>query len=237
MPCPELIYCAGGNPRFVRIAVDAGFRYGARLPDTVYTDIAPLWFADQDWKKPNRQAYMVRLAEHRPTQATVLDLEREDQLPEVLDWAEEAAQFVERVVIIPKAFGIIVHIPAQIAGADVVLGYSVPTRYAGTEVPVWEFGARPVHLLGGSPHAQMRLCHYLNVMSADGNYAMKMATRHCQFWAPGTARYASNRWWPTLREANKGINWDGDDAPYEAFQRSCENIIVAWRASYAGRGS
>ena len=231
VPHPELIYCAGGNPRFVRIAVDAGFRYGARLPDTVYTDIAPLWFADQDWKQPNRKTYMAQLAEHRPTQATVLDLEREDQLPEVLDWAEEAAQFVERVVIIPKAFSIIPRIPEHIAGAGVVLGYSVPTRYASTEVPVWEFGRRPVHLLGGSPQAQMRLCYYLNVASTDGNYAMKMATIYCQFWVAGTARYASNRWWPTLREANGGEDWDGDDAPYEAFQRSCENVIAAWWGS------
>jgi hypothetical protein len=225
---PELIYCAGGNSRFVRIAVDAGFLYGAQLPDTVYEDIAPLWFADQNWKAPRRDVYMARLAQHRPTQATVLDLEREEQLPVVLDWAEEAAQYVERVVVIPKVFGIIPRIPDRIAGSDVVLGYSVPTRYAGTEVPVWEFERRPVHLLGGSPQAQMRLTHYLNAISADGNYMMRMATHFCMFWMPGNARYASNRWWPTLREANGGENWGGDDAPYEAFRRSCENIRAGW---------
>jgi hypothetical protein len=175
---------------------------------------------------------MAALAEHRPHQATVLDLEREEQFNEVMDWAEEAAQYVERVVIIPKVFDIIPRIPERVGGADVVLGYSVPTRYAGTEVPVWEFGRRPVHLLGGSPRAQMQLMHYLNVVSADGNYAQKMATRYCQFWMPGTARYAKNRWWPTLREAAGGQLWgDGSDtagAPYEAFRRSCENIMIAW---------
>ena len=237
VPSPELIYCAGGNRQFARIAVNAGFRYGAQLPDTVYTDIAPLWFADQDWRKPNREAYMVRLAEYRPVQATVLDLEDADQLSEVLDWAEQAAQYIERVVIIPKVFGIVPRIPEHIGASDVVLGYSVPTRYAGTQVPVWEFAGRPVHLLGGGPQAQMRLAHYMNVVSADGNMTNLMATRYCQFWTPGSSRYARNRWWPTLKEANGGAAWgDGSnkaDAPYEAFRRSCANIIAAWRELYA----
>lgn len=35
-------------------------------------------------------------------------------------------------------------------------------------MPAWEFGRRPVHLLGGSPHAQMEMRHYMNVVSADG---------------------------------------------------------------------
>jgi hypothetical protein len=232
---PTLIYCGGGNRRLAEIAVAAGFRYGAQLPDTIYPDVAPLWFADQDWREPRREAYMQALAEHRPTQATVLDLEREEQLPEVLEWAEEAAQHVERVVIVPKVFGIIERLPARIGGADVVLGYSVPTRYAGTEVPTWEFGHRPVHLLGGSPQAQMRLAHYLNVVSADGNMHQMFATRFCMFWVPGTARYASNRWWPTLREARGGMWGSGGpdaDAPYEAFRRSCENIAAAWHDTF-----
>ena len=219
----ELIYCADGNARFAQIAIDAGFLYGAQLPNTVYH---PVHFADQDWKRPNRQRYMAALAEHRPHMASVIDLESAAQLGEVLDWAEETAQWVEIVMIIPKAFGIIPHLPRRIAGADVRLGYSVPTSHGGTEVPVWEFDGWPVHLLGGSPHAQMRLTHYIHVVSADGNYANKMATQRCQFWTPGNAR-AKNRYWPQLREAD-GEMW-GKDAPYEAFRRSCENIVKAWK--------
>ena len=77
----ELIYCAAGNRRFAEIATSHGFRYGAQLPGTVYTDVAPLYFADQDWKEPNRDKYMSALAQHRPHMATVLDWEREEQLP------------------------------------------------------------------------------------------------------------------------------------------------------------
>jgi hypothetical protein len=212
-----------------RIAVDAGFLYGAQLPGTVYTDIAPLYFADQDWKTPDRGVYMERLSEYRPTVATVLDLETEDQFDEVMGWAEEAAQYVERVVVIPKAFGVIDSIPEKIGGKDIILGYSVPTKYAGTGVPVWEFGNRPAHLLGGSPHAQMRLCNYLNVVSADSNYAQRMAIV-CHFWVPGDARHAKNRWFPTIEEAD-GERW-GDDAPWEAFRRSCENIMKEWNRKF-----
>ena len=229
MGAPPLIYCASGNPRFTQIATDAGWLYGAQLPGTVYTHIAPLFFVDQNWKIPQREIYMDKLKEHHPPQATVLDLEHTAQLSEVLEWAEEAAQFVQRVVIIPKVFGIIPHIPARIGGADVVLGYSVPTKYAGTQVPVWEFARRPVHLLGGSPQRQISLRYYLNVISADGSYASKMATRYCQFWTPGNA-LAKDRYWPRLIEAN-GVLWNdgGRDAPYEAFRRSCANIMAAWQ--------
>ena len=212
------------------IAIAAGYRYGAQLPKTVYH---PPYMADQDWRRPNRAAYMAALARHRPTIATVLDWQREDQLSEVLDWAEEAAQFIERVMIVPKVIGGVGRIPRRVGGRDVVLAYSVPTRYGGTQLPTWEFAGWPVHLLGGSPTAQMRLWAYLyaicDVVSADGNYAQKMATRHGQFFMPGgTAAYASNRWWPTLVEAD-GQRW-GQDVPYEAFRRSCENIMAAWQS-------
>jgi hypothetical protein len=73
-----------------------------------------------------------------------------------------------------------------------------------------------------------------DVVSADGNYALKMATRWNQsFCQDGSATYARNRFWPTLREANGGQKWgDGSataDAPYEAFRRSCENIMMMWQ--------
>lgn len=224
---PTLIYCAGGNRRFAEIALAAGYRYGSQLPETVY---APLYFADQDWRRPDRAAYMAALAAHRPAMATVLDWEREGQLPEVLDWAEEAAQHVGSVLIVPKVMGGIGRIPREVGGAPVVLAYSVPTRFGGTEVPAWEFTGWPVHLLGGSPRRQMAIWHHLRgrceVVTADGNYAQMMAVRHNQFWAPGNARYGRDRWWPRLAEAD-GQPW-GEGAPYEAFRRSCANIVEAW---------
>jgi len=222
----DLIYCADGNRRFAEIAINAGFKYGARLPARGLP-FAP-YFADQDWKRPNRERYMAELARHRPHMATVLDLERGEQLNDVLGWADEASQYVSVVLIIPKEFGIIARLPRRINDAEVRLAYSVPTKYGGSDVPSWEFSGWPVHLLGGAPQAQMRLAHYFNVQSVDGNYANKMAVRYCQFWTPGNANYAVDRYWPRLKEAD-GEKWNGD-APYEAFRRSCENIAAAWRS-------
>lgn len=219
----DLIYCADGNKRFAQIAIDAGFKYGAQLPNTVYH---PIYFADQNWKKPNRECYMEALAEHRPHIASVLDWEHDKQLSEVLSWAEEATQYVEIVMLIPKVQGGISRLPRKINGKQVRLGYSVPTKFAGTELPVWEFAGWPIHLLGGSPHRQIQLTQYLRVESADGNYATKLAI-NCQFWTNGNATYAKSRYWPRLVEADEKC-WP-DDAIYEAFRRSCINIMEAWK--------
>ena len=148
----ELIYCANGNRRFAEIAINHGFLYGAQMPGTVY--FSP-YFCDQDWKRPNRSVYMAKLAEHRPHIASVLDLERPAQLDEVLGWAEDAAQWVEVIMIIPKFFGAIGLLPRIIAGKSVRLGYSVPTRFGGTEVPVREHRGCPVQILGGQTNQQM----------------------------------------------------------------------------------
>lgn len=214
----ELVYCAAGNRRMAQIAIDAGFLYGSQLPPHgLYFD---LFFADQDWKNPNRDRYITALAQYRPQIATVLDWEKAEQLPEVLAWAEEAAVHISEIIIIPKVFGGIAKLPRVISGKSVRLGYSVPTRYGGTEVPAWEFVGWPVHLLGGSPNKQMELARYLNIISTDGNYAQMMAVRYNEFWLNGK--------WRELEDHGGRVK---QDAPYEAFRRSCENIMQAWNHS------
>jgi len=210
--------CGGGTPRFAASAVERGWKYGARLPGTPY---APVYFADQDWRKPDRARYIAALEEHRPEVATVLDLEHPAQFDEVMTWAEDASRIVRTVVIIPKVLGMIDIIPEIIGSANVVLGYSVPTKHGGTIVPLWEFGRRPVHLLGGSPQKQMELALYLNVVSADGNMAIKMSHRAC-FWRK---KKGLRGHWVQLGEIGRG---DEKDAPYKAFDLSMGNIKEAW---------
>jgi hypothetical protein len=223
----ELIYCADGNKRLMEIALDAGFLPGAQLPNTIY--YRP-YFTDQDWRNPDRAKYMAAIAQHRPRLATVLDFERPDQYADVMAWAEEAAQHAGEIIIIPKVVGSIKDIPETIAGKPVRLGYSVPTKFAGTTVPLAEFGQRPVHLLGGSPDVQMKLARTLNVKSADANYMQKMATAYCQYFTTNQGNKFKNKKWPTLQESDGG--WE-NDAPYEAFRRSCVTIMKAWRESLA----
>jgi hypothetical protein len=216
---PELVYCADGNPEFARIAVGLGWRYGARLPSTVYQ---PVWFADQDWKRPDLAKYAAAVAEHKPEVATVLDWEHDDQLPDVLAWAETVAPHVGRVVVIPKVPGRVHEIPETVGGRPVVLGYSVPTTYGGTTCCVWEFGRRPVHLLGGSPQAQMGYAQYLNVVSADGNMAAQQA-RKGRFWS---RRQGPKGHWMQLASAGDTRE---TGVPAECFRRSLEAIGAAWR--------
>ena len=218
----QLIFCYGDNRAFAEIAINAGYRYGTRLPGD--KPMAPISFADQSYRTPDRPGYMAALAVYRPRTATVLDLERADQLPTVLSWAEEAAQYCEQVLIIPKAHGIIARLPRRIGGADVVLAYSIPTSHGGSAVWAGEFATWPVHLLGGSPHAQMRwAARFANVVSADGNMHALQAQR-CRFWR---AEKGHKGHWVELSEA--GDTERGKDAPLRAFRRSCVNIATAWR--------
>ena len=220
MGIPKLIYCADGAPKLARAAVDAGWLYGARLPAKVYQ---PVHFADQDWKAPNRRAYMRALELHRPAMATVIDWEYPEQLPEVLGWAEEAAEMVgESVVIVPKVPGEVYRVPGSVGGKPAILGFSVPTSYGGSCCWLGEFGRRPVHLLGGSPQAQMRLACYLNVVSADGNMAGQQARRG-RFWR---RRKGSRGHWVQLSEVGDMRTREAD---LEAFRRSLEEIREAWR--------
>jgi len=225
---PELIYCGGGNLRFYNIATAAGFLYGAQLPNTVY---GPLYFADQDWKNPDLEKYAAAVKKHQPVMASVLDWERWDQLPEVLAWAETITPFVEVVMIIPKVLGGVPKIPRVIGGKPVRLGYSVPTKHGGTSLNYSEFYGWPVHILGGSPQKQRLLTRYLNAVSVDGNMFQMMATRYNAFFDP--LKQTQRGYWPTLKDFDGGKWGDGSDtadAPYEAFRRSCQNIMAMWQS-------
>lgn len=216
---PTLIYCASGGKKFADAAVEMGWKYGAKLPHTVYH--RP-FFADQDWKKPDRKKYFDALRLHCPEVATVLDLEREDQFEEVMDWANEASEIVGgTVIIIPKISGVIDRIPEEINGKKVVLGFSVPTSYGGTPLHTVEFSGRSVHLLGGSPQKQIELSGYLRVVSIDGNMSHKQAHR-CRFWrfAPG-----KRGTWIQLRETG---NTQKEGASIVCFKMSLGNIRDAW---------
>ena len=223
-PPIELIYCADGNKRFAQIAIETGYLYGAQVPNTVYF---PPYFCDQNWKNPDFERYMTALSKHKPQLASVIDWEDHVSRAEVLRWAESAAEFVETVIIVPKVAGGIATLPRVIGGKEVRLGYSVLTSFGGTIVSLTEFLGWPVHLLGGSPSKQFALAGLsggkrlvdaprLNVVSVDGNYHQLMARHNRFFIFDGSARYAKNRFWPTLREAD-GKRWgDGSskaDAP------------------------
>jgi len=214
----DLIFCSNRED-YMQTAARYGILPGAQLPTKIAFSIV---FADQDWKKPNREAYMRELAHHRPRLATVLDLEREDQFDEVMSWADEASRYVsEAVIIIPKVSGVIARLPARINGKSVRLGYSVPTRYGGTTLLTAEFGRWPVHLLGGSLKKQHELAHYLNVASADTNYTQKLANEFASYCTCfGNVEFRDDSLPPRARATT-------------AFEMSCMNASAHRAGAYA----
>lgn len=218
---PELIYCAAGNRRFAEIATRQGYSYGAQLPNTIY--MTPT-FVDQDWRNPDRVAYMKTLAGHKPKLATVLDWEHEEQLPEVLSWAEQAAEYVtEAVIIIPKVVDGIKKLPATINGRPVRLGYSASSTFSSTPVSLGDFRGHSVHCLGGSVKTQMYVNRVVGSDSADGNYLLRAANERCSVYSP--AVIDKHKGFPRLSVlcGQRPI-----DSPYIAFELSCIGAQMAW---------
>lgn len=213
---PRLIYCGRSNKTLDPLALVAGWEYGLRLPFTAHY---PPVFADQNWKKPDRQRYVRAVAKYRPEIATVLDWEYPEQEEEVFSWAWEIVPYVSTVVIIPKVPNVISRIPKQLNGKEVRLGYSVPTKHGSTPIKVSEFKDRPVHLLGGHPHIQIMLARRMNVVSADCNYHSLKANKHCEVWTCEGTR----RWIPVSR-----FGVAGNNSNKIAFLLSCITIKRAW---------
>lgn len=209
-----LIYCGGYGRRFAQIAVEAGFLYGCRSDMRPHHPVA---FADLRWQRPDHDRHLAFVAEHRPRLAVCPDVLVLDALSEALRYAERLAAHAERVLLVPKAAGVMAELPRE---PWLVVGYSVPTRYGGADaVLLAELSGWPVHLLGGSPQAQLDLAHYLDVYSADGNAHMG-AARHGVWWS------AARRGWVSRSDEIP----QGPDLPYRAFERSCLEILSAWGA-------
>lgn len=229
----ELIFTAAENRRYAQIATDLGYLYGARLPAKIYPEFTA-HFVDQNWKRPDLYPkYRAAVADHKPHLASVLDWEHENQLAEVLRWAEEIAPSVQEIIVIPKVPGQVHKIPSIIGGKKVRLGFSVPTSHGTTEVMLDEIEAHGagVHLLGGDPRTQMMITARLGaqVKSIDFNKVMRMASLNCVWVAqPLPKGKAVNRKWPQLQDL--GLGHLTEDTCYTAFQMSMENIGKAWKS-------
>ena len=111
-----------------------------------------------------------------PMMAVIPDVMNPQDIDRTMSIGLELAPFVsECLIVVPKFTGYTDSIPQHIEQTPIRVGYSVKTRYGGTEVPLWEFTGRDIHLLGGNPRQQMYLLQYLNVKSLDGNMCSRIA--------------------------------------------------------------
>ncbi len=171
------------------LAVQAGLKYGIqsahyRLCPYTYelTGRHEVAFIDNDYFNYDHATHLKAVMALRPKYATIKDAMTPDQcardkiehteLAQILDWAEELAQYANNVIVIPK-YDCLDLIPEKF-----MLGYSVPTSHGGTPLPVAAFKGRRVHLLGGSWKAQLAHMAELgdDVVSLDTNYVQRQAT-------------------------------------------------------------
>jgi len=146
-------------------------------------------FVDNDFKAYDHAVHLAAVKEYRPKYATVRDVMTKAQcesagiayypLEQILDWASELAQFASNVIVVPK-YDCLDRIPE-----DRMLGYSVPTQYGGTPLPITAFRGRRVHLLGGNPEVQIQYYRAIpdSVVSLDNNQ-MHLRATFGNTWTP-----------------------------------------------------
>lgn len=166
---PHLIFCRGGNPRVAKLAISLGFLYGTRSDHAVGKGLRCNGLVDINWKDYDWKAHVAFVEKHRPLLAAVPDVTDWEMLPHTLQRIRQLQPLCDNVVVIPKLHGLICKLPDH-----VVVGVSVPSKYAGFLPRTSELAGRRLHLLGGSPYKQLELAglykrRSLDVFSCDGN--------------------------------------------------------------------
>jgi len=204
LPIDMVISIAGGGP-YCCIAVVAGLKYGKMSGSSVspchemYQGRHDLIFIDNNYQKYNHEVHFNYVKQHKPKYATVRDAMTKEQcreagvdyysLEQILEMGEELNEYAENVIVIPK-YDCIDDIPAKY-----MLGYSIPTSYGGTPLPLGAFEGRNVHLLGGSWQQQRNALELLgdDVKSADNNQVLLLARYGTWNNADGSTTASTNR--------------------------------------------
>ena len=218
-PPLDVIFCHGGRSYFNDIAAEEGWLIGARSDTPLYGPCAHHRATMIDWNftRPDWPRHIDYIREQRPRYATAPDIFDAADLAQTEDQVAAIAEYAQHVIVVPKSSGIIDRI---MTWPRAILGYSVPTVYGGTEVPLWEFADHPVHLLGGSPAQQVKLSQYLRVISVD----CKMHLRAANY-----GKYYNDQLLNTLISEDEKQDETGLRA---CFRISSRNIIQNWRRTY-----
>lgn len=147
-------------------------------------------FVDNEFKKYDHTKHLNTVKQLTPKYATVRDIMTKDQcdkdgieyfsFEQIMEMAEEVEQYSENVIVIPKAIEYIDKIPDRY-----ILGYSVPTKYAGTPFDISYMSGRKIHILGGSWKKQLELIYRMpnDIVSIDNNHLSKI-TKYSQYIDP-----------------------------------------------------
>ena len=189
-----------GRPDLTQYAHKHGWLSGCRLDALGNYNRAGISpdFIDMHWEDPNRKGLLQAVKEHKPQYAIAGDYDGEN-IADVNSFAERLKRHVENVIIVPHEPGEISHVPEW-----AVVGYSTPTKYAGTDAPIWEYTGRDVHILGGTmPQIKTVVDHLKgSIVSLDTNTMHRDATQFGEYWSPsGCQRKQIPTQGNTVREA------------------------------------
>ncbi len=181
-----------GRPDFTEYAEKHGWLRGCRL-DAIQNyeraGVSPE-FIDIHWEEPNRDGLLIKAMQHNPMHVVAGDYDG-DNYDTINEFGKQLNQFAENVIIVPHEPGEVEKVPEW-----AVVGYSIPTAYAGTEAPIWEYYNRDVHILGGTMNNIKMVIDYLgdNIVSLDTNTMHRDATQYGEYWTiskPNRKKHAS----------------------------------------------
>jgi len=153
----------------LEVARRYGWKSGARYTNLRdVRKVSQLGFLDIDWKNYSFETHLAAAKRTLPDTTVARDVLDANELDQVLGQAAILKRYAKNVVVVPKDKRLSDRLLSVIP-TEFILGYSVPTRYGGTDISVEAFDGRPVHLLGGRPDVQRRLANCLNVVSLDTN--------------------------------------------------------------------
>ncbi len=179
---PELFFCH--RYKFAYVAHNLGFRIGTRsdhfdtnrVEKTLNSDI-PVSFIDNNFKNPDKERLCDVVSKTDAEFVVLPDVYNVDELEEIISFGEEIEENYETTpIVVPKCeldFGLIPE--------SWLVGFSVPSGYSETDVPLSSFGDHKLHLLGGSHRNQIKYANKaldlgIDVFSVDGNAFSKAAS-------------------------------------------------------------
>jgi hypothetical protein len=202
-----------GRSDLVDIAEEHGLIRGSRLDhiENHESNGHSVDFIDLHWEAPDFEKLLRKTKEHEPRYVIAGDYQ-DGNHEKINSRARRLREYAGDVIVVPHKKGDISFCPSWS-----IIGYSTPTDYAGTDIPIWQYqqAMQPIHVLGGSPQVQVEIINYLglaHVQSIDSNSFHKAATAWLSYWQDDEKRN-----WPHTDQ-------DTEDAVEKSYEQSIINL-------------
>jgi hypothetical protein len=207
-----------GRADLVTIAENLGVLRGSRL-DAIHNhenNDYTVDFIDLHWEHPDFEKLLQKTKDHQPQYVIAGDYGDANHAA-INDRAEQLREYAQNVIVVPHSTGDMQYCPSWC-----IIGYSTPTDYGGTDIPLWQYqnAMQPIHVLGGTPHEQLQIIDYLglaHIQSVDSNSIHKAATIGAKFWQD-----AANNW--------QKIDRDRSDPVMDSYEQSVINLTDKYAA-------